>query len=220
MVKLSSLPTIKRLPSYLHIVEAAHREGKEYISGTVIAEELELEPIQVRKDLAITGIVGKPRLGFPIARLIEAIERFLDWNNNHRAIIVGAGHLGTALMGYSEFSRHGLSILAAFDADPTKVGTKINDIEVFAASTIEAKIAELDVELAILTVPSPHAQAIAESLVEAGIKAIWNYTNAKLKLPKSIIVQKEDLSSGYAVLSVKIARSRNAAKEGAKRFPR
>jgi redox-sensing transcriptional repressor len=220
MVKLSSLPTIKRLPSYLHIVEAAHREGKEYISGTVIAEELELEPIQVRKDLAITGIVGKPRLGFPVARLIEAIERFLDWNNNHRAIIVGAGHLGTALMGYSEFSRHGLSILAAFDADPAKVGTRINDIEVYAASTLEAKIAELDVELAILTVPSPHAQAIAESLVEAGIKAIWNYTNAKLKLPKSIIVQKEDLSSGYAVLSVKIARSRTAAKESAKRFTR
>jgi redox-sensing transcriptional repressor len=220
MVKLSSLPTIKRLPSYLHIVEAAHREGKEYISGTVIAEELELEPIQVRKDLAITGIVGKPRLGFPVARLIEAIERFLDWNNNHRAVIVGAGHLGTALMGYAEFSRHGLAILAAFDADPSKVGTRINDIEVFAASTLEAKIAELDVELAILTVPSPHAQVIAESLVDAGIKAIWNYTNAKLKLPKSIIVQKEDLSSGYAVLSVKIARSRRAAKEGAKRFSR
>lgn len=220
MIKLSSLPTIKRLPSYLHIVEAAHREGKEYISGTVIADELELEPIQVRKDLAITGIVGKPRLGFPVARLIEAIERFLDWNNNHRAILVGAGHLGTALMGYTEFSRHGLSILAAFDADPTKVGTRINNIEVYAASTLSAKIAELDVELAILTVPSPHAQQIAESLVEAGIKAIWNYTNAKLKLPRNVIVQNEDLSSGYAVLSVKIARMRNAGKDNAKRFTR
>jgi redox-sensing transcriptional repressor len=220
MIKLSSLPTIKRLPGYLHIVETAYREGKEYISGTVIAEELELEPIQVRKDLAITGIVGKPRLGFPVARLIEAIERFLDWNNNHRAILVGAGHLGTALMGYTEFPRHGLNILAAFDAAPAKVGSRINDIEVFALDQLVTRISELDVELAILTVPSPFAQDMAETLVKAGIKAIWNYTNVKLKLPRSIIVQKEDLSSGYAVLSVKIARMRSGNKDGGKRFPR
>ena len=220
MIKLSSLPTIKRLPAYLHIVEAAHREGKEYISGTVIAEELELEPIQVRKDLAITGIVGKPRLGFPVARLIDAIERFLDWNNNHRAVLVGVGNLGTALMGYSEFSRHGLSILAAFDADPVKVGSVINNIKVLPVSQLSDKIAELDVELAILTVPSPFAQDMAETLMYAGIKAIWNYTNVKLKVPRDVIVQKEDLSSGYAVLSVKIARMRNSAKENPKRFGR
>ncbi len=220
MIKLSSLPTIKRLPAYLHIVEAAHREGKEYISGTVIAEELELEPIQVRNDLAITGIVGKPRLGFPVARLIDAIERFLDWNNNHRAVLVGVGNLGTALMGYSEFSRHGLSILAAFDADPVKVGSVINNIKVLPVSQLSDKIAELDVELAILTVPSPFAQDMAETLMYAGIKAIWNYTNVKLKVPRDVIVQKEDLSSGYAVLSVKIARMRNSAKENPKRFGR
>jgi len=212
-IKLSSLPTIKRLPAYLHVVEAALREGREYISGTVIAEELELEPIQVRKDLAITGIVGKPRIGFPVAKLTEAINRFLDWNNNHRAILVGAGHLGTALMGYPEFRRHGMSILAAFDPAPAKVGSHINNIEVFRLELINDKIKELDIEMAILTVPSQHAQDMCDTIVRAGIRAIWNYTNVKLKVPKNVIVQKEDLSSGYAVLSVKMARMRLAARD-------
>lgn len=86
-MKLASLPTIKRLPSYLHIVEAAAKEGREFISGTVIAEELELEPIQVRKDLAITGIIGKPRIGFPVEELIAAINSFLQWNRIHLSLI-------------------------------------------------------------------------------------------------------------------------------------
>ena len=107
--KLPSLPTIRRLPSYLHVIENAHREGLQFISGTVISEELDLEPIQVRKDLAITGIVGKPRIGFPVAELIQAIYAFLYWNQDHRAIIVGAGHLATALMRYPEFPKRGLS---------------------------------------------------------------------------------------------------------------
>ena len=77
-MKLASLPTIKRLPSYLHVIEAAQREGREFISGTVIAEELELEPIQVRKDLAVTGIIGKPRIGFPVNELIQSINSFLS----------------------------------------------------------------------------------------------------------------------------------------------
>ena len=211
--KLSSLPTIKRLPAYLHVIEAALREGREYISGTIIAEELELEPIQVRKDLAITGIVGKPRIGFPVAKLVEAINRFLDWNNNHRAILIGAGHLGTALMGYPEFRRHGMSILAAFDPATDKVGSHINNIEVFSLDVINDKIKALDIELAILTVPSAVAQEICDIIVQSGIRAIWNYTNIKLKVPKHVIVQKEDLSSGYAVLSVKMARSRIAKRD-------
>lgn len=208
-LKLSSLPTIKRLPTYLHVVETAMRDGREFISGTVIAEELELEPIQVRKDLALTGIVGKPRVGFPVGGLIEAINRFLDWNNNHRAVLIGTGHLGTALMGYPEFRRHGMSILAAFDSSVEKIGTHINNIEVFDLQKLEAKISELDIELAILTVPSQVAQEICDLIVKSGIKAIWNYTNVKLKVPKNVIVQKEDLSSGYAVLSVKMARTRS-----------
>lgn len=206
IVKLASLPTIKRLPSYLHVVEAAQKDGKDFISGTIIAEELELEPIQVRKDLAITGIVGKPRIGFPVNELIHAINSFLEWDKIHRAIIVGAGNLGRALMGYAEFKRHGMSILAAFDPSTDKIGKTICGVTVHSLNQMVGKIQELDVHIAILTVPSDQAQAVAELLVKAGIKAIWNFTNVKLKVPEDVVVQKEDLSSGYAVLAVKMAR--------------
>jgi redox-sensing transcriptional repressor len=203
-MKLASLPTIKRLPSYLHVIEAAQREGREFISGTVIAEELELEPIQVRKDLAVTGIIGKPRIGFPVNELIQAINSFLSWNRIHNAILVGAGHLGTALMGYAEFPRHGLKVQAAFDPDKNKIGNTINDVPVYSLAELPQRVEEVEADIAILTVPSPHAQAVADLLINCGIKAIWNFTNVKLKVPEDVVVQKEDLSSGYAVLSVKM----------------
>lgn len=210
-IKLASQPTIKRLPSYLHVVEAAFNDGREYISGTVIAEELELEPIQVRKDLAATGIIGKPRIGFPVKELIDAINSFLDWNNVHKAILVGAGHLGSALLGYNEFPRHGLRLVAAFDPDPAKVGTTISNVPIYGLDEMTTQVRERGIEMAILTVPSPHAQAVADLLVSCGIRAIWNFTNVKIKVPEQIVVQKEDLSSGYAVLSVKMKASRYEA---------
>lgn len=208
-MKLASMPTIKRLPAYLHIVEAAAKEGREYISGTVIAEELELEPIQVRKDLATTGIIGKPRLGFPVSALLEAINTFLDWNKPHKAIVAGSGHLGSALIGYSEFRRHGLNIVAAVDTDPEKIGTAINGVPIVGSNELSITVEEMQIALAILTVPSVHAQPVAEQLVSCGIRAIWNFTNVKIKLPPHVIVQKEDLSSGYAMLSVKMRLNTN-----------
>ena len=165
--KLASLPTIKRLPSYLHVIENAQREGREFISGTVIADELELEPIQVRKDLAITGIVGKPRIGFPVQELIDAIYSFLHWDHDHHAVIVGAGSLATALMGYPEFPRRGLSIVAAFDTDASKVGTVVNGKPVYHLDEMQKRIPEIDASLAILTVPSSVAQEVAEQVIAA-----------------------------------------------------
>ncbi len=202
--RTASVPTIKRLPSYLHVIENAAAEGREYISGTLIAEELDLEPIQVRKDLAVTGIVGKPRIGFPVAELVTAINTFLDWNRRHAAVLVGAGHLGSALMGYAEFPRHGLYIAAAFDADPAKIGSQINGVTVHDLDEFSTFMRGSDIGLAVLTVPSEEAQRVADKLVDAGITAIWNFTNEKIKVPAHVIVQKEDLSSGYAVLSVKL----------------
>ena len=202
--KLASLPTIKRLPSYLHVIENVHKEGHAFISGTVIAEELDLEPIQVRKDLAITGIVGRPRIGFPVAELIDAIYRFLYWDHQHRAVIIGAGSLGTALMGYAEFARRGLMIVAGFDVQGTKVGGVINGKPIYHLDDLASRLPLLRASIAVLTVPSASAQDVADLAIAAGIGAIWNFTNIKLKVPPGVIVQKEDLSSGYAVLSVKL----------------
>ncbi|MEM5947775.1 redox-sensing transcriptional repressor Rex [Spirochaetia bacterium 38H-sp] len=204
--KLLNLPSIRRLPSYLQVVKTAMEEGKEYISGTYISQELELEAIQVRKDLALTGIMGRPRMGYPVKELINAIESFLQWNTDQYACVVGAGNLGQALLGFNELKKHKLHIVAAFDVDKSKIGKKFHGTEVFSLDEIGKKIKELGFNMAILTVPQESAQETAEILADNGIKAIWNFTNIKLKLPSDIIVQQEDLSSGYAVLSVKMAR--------------
>ena len=200
--KVSYGPSIRRLPSYLHIIRQAQSSGDQYISGTVIATELNLEPIQVRKDLAITGIIGKPKKGYPVNDLVAAIERYLGWNVEHKAIVVGAGNLGSALSGYQEFKNHGLNIIAAFDTDPSKVGRRVHGVPIYSLEKLEETVPMLGAEIAILTVPSPFAASSCDSIVKAGIKSIWNFTNIKLKVPEDIIVWREDLSSGYAMLAV------------------
>ncbi len=200
--KIPATPSIRRLPSYLHLIKQVRSEGYEFISGTVIAQELNLEPIQVRKDLAITGIIGKPKRGYPVAPLIAAIEHFLSWDDAKKAIIVGAGNLATALTGYGEFQYHGLDFLAAFDKDAKKIGTQIHGVPVYSVGDMAEKVRGHKVSLAILTVPSTFAQETADIIVGSGIKAIWNFTNAKLKLPEDVVCQQEDLTSGYAMLCV------------------
>jgi redox-sensing transcriptional repressor len=177
-------------------------EGGKYISGTYIAQELNLEPIQVRKDLSITGIIGKPKKGYPVDDLIRSIERFLGWDETRDAVLVGVGNLGTALLGYEEFRLHRLNIVAAFDTNPRKIGSRVHGVPVLSVDTIDIQIGGFGVKTAILTVPSPFAQKMADLLVKSGIEAIWNFTNMKLKVPENVIVQKEDLSSGYAMLCV------------------
>ncbi|RKX98702.1 MAG: redox-sensing transcriptional repressor Rex [Spirochaetes bacterium] len=201
--KLSaSIPTIRRLPSYLQVVKRYKSEGFTVISGTVIAEELELEAIQVRKDLAVTGIVGKPRVGYPVVELISAIEKFLNWDRGCRAIVIGAGNLGSALMGYQELKDHGLTLVAAFDMSIDRIGPRDNAPTVYPMNEMPGIVAKKEAKLAILTVPARVAQEVSDNLVAAGIRRIWNFTNVRLRVPEGILVMQEDLSSGYAVLTV------------------
>ena len=200
--KVSFGPSIRRLPSYLNIIRGSQGAGDHFISGTTIASELNLEPIQVRKDLAITGIIGKPKKGYPVNELVAAIEHFLGWDLVHKAIVVGAGNLGSALSGYQEFKNHGLDIVAAFDTDPSKIGMIVHGVPIHTLDELEAIVPRIGAEIAILTVPSPFANASCDSIVKAGITSIWNFTNSKLKVPEGITVWREDLSSGYAMLSV------------------
>jgi len=204
--KAASLPTIRRLPGYLQVVRQAELDGILVISGTTIAEELELEPIQVRKDLAVTGIVGKPRVGYVVKDLIAALEHFLRWDQTHNAVVLGAGHLGTALLGHTEFRKNGLNIIAAFDNDPAKVGKKFHGVKVLDTAELLAYIKAQNVTVAILTLPAHVAEDLCNRVIDAGVKSVWNFTALKLKVPDGrtdVLIQKEDLSSGYAVLSVR-----------------
>jgi redox-sensing transcriptional repressor len=212
--KLNATPSIRRLPSYLHIIREAQKTGDRFISGTVIAQELNLEPIQVRKDLAITGIVGKPKKGYPIGDLVLAIEHFLGWDLSRDAVLVGAGNLGSALIGHQEFKVHGLHVVAAFDTDSTKVGKVVHGIPILPIESISTELPKTRAISAILTVPSAYAQSVTDAIIAAGITVIWNFTNVRLKVADGIIVQNEDLSSGYALLCV-MAQNREKHAQGA-----
>ena len=178
----------------------------------MIAQELRLDPIQVRKDLTITGIVGKPKRGYPV----------LGWDEMQQAVLIGAGNLGTALAGYQKFQYHGLNICAAFDTDPAKIGTEIHGVPVFSLETVDVYIKNCRAKIAILTVPSSQAQGVADKIVAAGISAIWNFSNIKLRVPANVSVQREDLSSGYAMLCVKMNRRKpcGQARTQPRRAPR
>jgi len=202
------LPTIRRMPNYLRITRDFLEEGKDWISTTDFSEILDLKPIQVRKDLAFTGLAGKPRLGFEVPLLIKAITDLLGWNNSTDAVLVGAGALGSAILGFRGFAEHGLNIVAAFDSNPAIVGTEIHGKTVFALDKLKNLVSRMGIIMGIITVPESVGQETADRLVDAGIKGIWNFSPVKLRVPEDIIVQREDLSSGLAVLSVKLSEQR------------
>jgi NADH/NAD ratio-sensing transcriptional regulator Rex len=112
-------PTLRRLPIYYHLLQALLAEGVTHVSTTGIAGPLQLDPTQIRKDLEATGMVGKPKVGYPVADLIRRIEEFLGWHQTKEAVLVGTGSLGTALLGYRRFRQFGFDLVAAFDNDPS-----------------------------------------------------------------------------------------------------
>jgi len=197
----AGLPCVKRMPSYLQMLRVLQAAGREHVSGTVLAGAHNLEPVIVRKDLAITGAVGTPRIGFHIADLITAIERFLGWDNQTKAVLAGVGSLGTALLGYQGFQDVGFRFVGAFDRNPKIVGKWVHGRKVQAIDQLIPFVRRGDILLGVLTVPAAVAQETAEFMVHAGIRGIWNFTPVKLHLPDEVAIQKEDLAEGLAVLS-------------------
>jgi redox-sensing transcriptional repressor len=204
-------PTLRRLPQYCHYLTTLIRDGVGTVSCSQIGAELALPPIQVRKDLQIAGIGGRPKVGYSVPALVNALETYLGWNNAKEAFLIGAGKLGTALLGYPRFSKFGLNIVAAFDVDPAKIGQSIRDCLVLPLDKLPDLARRMSIHIGILTVPAAAAQATANLLVNSGIVAIWNFAPLTLKVPKNIIVHNEDLYSSLATLSVKLTKALRAS---------
>lgn len=199
--RTASVPTLRRLPLYLRVLREMQEQGEIYASGVTVAKALQIDPIVVRKDMAMTGVAGRPRLGFPVDDLVAAIETFLGWSNMTDAFLCGVGSLGRALLGYDGFKEHGLRIVAAFDVDASKVNTMERGVRIYSINTLPSKIRRMHVQLGILTVPTEEAQSVAEVMVAAGIRGIWNFTPVRLDLPDDVVIQRVDLASSLAVLS-------------------
>jgi redox-sensing transcriptional repressor len=174
--------------------------GRTIVSCSHIGQALNLDPTQIRKDLAVTGIVGKPKVGYDLQSLLESIEAFLGWNNVTDAFLVGAGSLGTALLGYQQFNTYGLSIVAAFDNDPEKIGHTVHGKEVLPIEKLPDLAQRMHVTVGIITVPADAAQGVADVMVLGGLRGLWNLAPTPLSVPDGVIVQNDDLFSSLAVL--------------------
>ena len=199
--KVISRAVLKRLPVYLSYLKGLPEGTATYISATALANALGMGEVQVRKDLAMVSDGGRPKIGYLRERLMEDISQFLGYDNTTDAILVGAGKLGQALMGYSGFGEYGLNILAGFDAKPacdmTDEGKPILPME-----KMEAFCAANKVLMGIITVPAEHAQSVCDQLIKSGIKAIWNFAPVHLDVPQGILVQNQNMATSLAVLSV------------------
>ena len=200
-----SKATLGRMPLYLHFLQEENSKGAQYISSTVIAQNISVSSVLVRKDLAlVSSEAGRPRLGFAISRLIVDIEKFLGYDNLSDAVIVGAGGLGRAFLGYEGFKNNGLNIVAAFDVAEELVGCKVVGKEILPLSALETFVAEYKIRIGIITVPKIAAQDVLNKMVEAGIKAVWNFAPAPLRVPKGIVLKTEDLAASLAMLAGKL----------------
>ena len=196
-----SKSVLKRLPGYLAYLKSLPDGVATYISATTLANALGMGEVQVRKDLAQVSDGGRPKIGYLRERLIEDISRFLGYDNTTDAILIGAGKLGQALLGYGGFAAYGLNILAAFDAAPQADKTE-DGKPIFHISELENFCKTHNVLMGIITVPAEFAQGACDNLIENGIKAVWNFAPVHLDVPNHILVQNENMATSLAVLSM------------------
>lgn len=196
-----SKAVLKRLPGYLSYLKSLPEGTATYISATALANALGMGEVQVRKDLAMVSDGGRPKIGYLRESLIEDISQFLGYDNTTDAILIGAGKLGQALLGYIGFEAYGLNILAAFDAKPVADRTE-DGKPILHIDKLESFCKANNVLMGIITVPAQFAQEVCDKLIGCGIKAIWNFAPVHLDVPEHILVQNENMATSLAVLSM------------------
>ncbi|MEG2688602.1 MAG: redox-sensing transcriptional repressor Rex [Clostridia bacterium] len=200
-----SKATLHRLPAYLRYLYQLDKQDIETVSSTTIAEELNLNAVQVRKDIAlVSSVAGKPKTGFVTKELIADLETFLGYDNTHDAVIVGIGGLGKAFLGYGGFDKYGLNIVAGFDVDKSIIDKKINGKQILSLDKLASTVERLNIQIGIITVPNASAQLVADQMVACGIKAIWNFASVHLAVPNDIALKNEDLAASLALLSMRL----------------
>lgn len=196
-----SKSVLKRLPVYLAYLKNLPEDAPAYISATAVANALGMGDVQVRKDLAMVSDGGRPKVGYSREALVDDIEQFLGYDNTNDSVLIGAGKLGLALLGYTGFDAYGLNILAAFDVAPAMEQAD-NGKPILPMEKLESFCKSNKVRMGIITVPASCAQDVCNQLIAAGIKAIWNFAPTHLDVPGNILVQNENMATSLAVLSM------------------
>ncbi|MFL5823865.1 MAG: redox-sensing transcriptional repressor Rex [Solirubrobacteraceae bacterium] len=183
-----SLGVAARLSRYLQVLTQARKMGKDTISSQELADYTHVNSTQIRRDLSGFGKFGKRGVGYNIDSLVSQIRKILRTSGQHNIALFGAGHLGTAIATSDIFADHGFRVVAMFDTDEDKVGTQIGSLMVRNNSELRHVVDEEDIVVAVLAVPSGAAQALADDLVDAGVKIIFNYSEALLQVPPEVTV--------------------------------
>ena len=193
-------PTLRRLPWYLSNAKLMREKGETYVSSTQISKQINIDASQVAKDLSYVKIAGRTRVGYEIDTLINVLEDFLGFTKMHKAFLFGVGSLGEALLRDTGLRQFGLEIVGAFDVNPNKVGKIINGIPVYHSDDFEDIMNEAGVNIGVLTVPISIAQDITDKMIAGGIKAVWNFTPFRIRVPEDIVVQNTSLYAHLAVM--------------------
>ena len=193
-------PALRRLPWYLAYVSMLKEQRVEFVSSTQISRELKVDASQIAKDLSFLNIKGKTRIGYEVATLEKELEDFLGFRRGHNALIVGVGSLGAALIQDTGLSRYGLNIVAGFDVNPDVIGRTLCGIPVFDVKELALRRKQFSADIGIVTVPVEKAQEVADALVDAGVKALWNYTPYRIRVADTIVVQNPSIYAHLAVM--------------------
>jgi redox-sensing transcriptional repressor len=183
-----SLGVAARLSRYLQVLTQARKMGKATISSQELADYTHVNSTQIRRDLSGFGKFGKRGVGYNVDSLVSQIRKILRTSGQHNIALFGAGHLGTAIATSDIFADHGFRVVAMFDTDTEKVGTEIGSLAVRHNSELRQVVEDEDIVVAVLAVPSASAQGLADDLVDAGVKIIFNYSDALLHVPPEVTV--------------------------------
>ena len=193
-------PTLRRLPWYLSCAKLMRDKGEKFVSSTQISKQINIDSSQIAKDLSYVDISGRTRVGYEVDLLISVLEDFLGFTNLHRAYLFGVGSLGGALLRDSGLSHFGLKIVGAFDVNPDLVGTEIHGIPIYHTDELQLRMQKDKVNIGVLTVPIAISQQVTDKMVEGGIKAVWNFTPFRIRVPEGIVVQNTSLYAHLAVM--------------------
>ena len=183
-----SLGVAARLSRYLQVLTQARKMGRETISSQELSEYTHINPTQIRRDLSGFGKFGKRGVGYNIESLLSEIRKILQTSGQHNIALFGAGNLGQAIANSPIFADHGFQVVAIFDTDPEVVGTAIGEQEVRELSDLQGVVEEEEIVVGVLAVPAEAAQEVADRLVKAGVKIIFNYSEQLLQVPPEVTV--------------------------------
>ena len=195
------IPTLERLATYLRYLIDLENSSIETISSAEVEEETGINAAQFRKDLSYFGEFGKPGVGYNVADLQTRIARILKINQEQRMLMVGAGNLGSALVGYPGLKEHRFNLVAVFDNNFAKIGRNLWDLEILDIARVKEINSKLKAHMAIIAVPRAAAQSVTDSLIDAGVHAILNFAPTILKVPDHVVVRNVSFVQELAVLS-------------------